>query len=321
MRSCLAKIIGFLLIVAATGGLIFSLFSLVSVWMFKPLVTQGLVNGISLIDDSLATTSNGLGVTQESLNGLVLSLQTLQSTVRTVANTVQSTQPMIDELAKLMAEDLPTTMIATQNSLNTAQESARVIDGMLSTLSRLPLIGVGYSPQVPLSTALGDVSSSMSDLPESFANMEDSLNNTNHQMDILQVDFSLMLDSIRQIETSVAQYETVLENYQVSVKLIRDQLANLEKQIPALLSLAALVLTIFLLWMAVAQIGLFTQGWEWFTQRGVDLDRKPKQDPASEIGAMEQPKQIEPVSAQPASAKPASAKLKGEALDIDSEIN
>ena len=193
--SLLSRIIGVLLIVAAVGGLIFSIFGVVTIWRYKSTATQGLLNSVDLLQ-------------------------------------------------------------------NTLQTSAQVIDGVLKTISSLPIIGSGvnYNPQTSLADSLGQISDSLDGLPNSFVDMGEGLQDTTHNLQIMQVDFALMVDAVRQIEVSVAQYKEVVAGYQESIKQVQAQLDLLAKNVPAAVNAAAWALTIFLVWMAIAQIGLFTQG-------------------------------------------------------------
>ena len=78
---------------------------------------------------------------------------------------------MVTSINQLLSEDLPAMMDATYTSLITAQQSAGAIDGVLTTLSSIPLIGIPYNPEVPLGSALGDVADKVSGLPARFIEM------------------------------------------------------------------------------------------------------------------------------------------------------
>jgi chromosome segregation ATPase len=253
---------GVLLILAAIGGLFFSVFGIVSVNRYKPILTETLIENLDVINTTLEATADGLAATQSSLEAAVIAMGSLQNTVSTTAATIQSSEPMLDTLVQLMDEELPNTIRATQSSLQTAQESAKVIDSVLNAVSLLP--GISYNPQTPLHEALGEVSDSMDNLPDSFGNLKDSLEDARHNLQIIQVDLALMADTIRQIEVSLAESESVLEQYQTTMDSIQSQISKLQENLPDFLDNAAIAVYVFLGWMAIAEIGLFTQGWELF---------------------------------------------------------
>lgn len=254
---------GLLLILAAIIGLFFSVFGIVTVNRYQPILTESFIDHLEVVNLTLETTADGLSATQASLEAALLAMGSLQNTVKTISSTIQSSEPMLDALIQLMDEDMPNTIRATQSSLQTAQDSAKVIDSVLKAVSLLP--GISYNPQTPLHEALGDVSNSVDELPESFGNIHDSLKDARHNFQIIQVDLTLMVDTIRQIEVSLAESDAIVEQYQDLVDTIQSQISNFQENLPGFLDKAAIVLYVFLGWMAIAQFGLLTQGWELLT--------------------------------------------------------
>jgi hypothetical protein len=288
--SIIRKIIGVFLILAAVGGLIFSIGGIVLAWRAEPRVTAGLQNFVEVLSGTLQTTSQGLTITQQALKSSVDTVSALQSTVETTAKTIKSSGPMVDEISKLMTTELPNTVQSTESSLRTAQESAKVIDSVLSTLSSIPLIGsgIGYNPQVPLDQALGQVADSLTSLPDSFANMAESLKTSSSNLETFQADLSVMAESIGQIEKSVAQYESVVGNYQKSLDALNTKLANIESSLPSIVRSVLVGLTIFLVWMVIVQFGLLTQGLELMFEERPEKKLQPEKEAAKEEVAKEE---------------------------------
>jgi hypothetical protein len=65
-------------------------------------------------------------------------LDHLAQSILSLTNILQDAGPLMDSLETLTGEDLPSTLDATQTSLETAQQSADIIDNLLRTLSRIP---------------------------------------------------------------------------------------------------------------------------------------------------------------------------------------
>jgi hypothetical protein len=285
MISIFRKIIGLVLILASIGGLVFSISGMFFVWLVEASVTQNIQTGVEAMSQALDTTAQGLAVTQEALLGSLASIQSVGATLETAGKTIDTTEPMLDEISNVLSEELPKTIRATQVSISTAQQSAGVVDTVLGALSFIP--GISYNPGTSLSSALGGVSTSLKDLPQSFADMASSLEDTKHNLQTFRVDFSLMKDAIRQVETSMAQYESIIEGYHTSVTQVQTQLHRLDKNLPNLIRGITWGLTIFLIWMAIAQLGLFTQGWELLTRKSpkqqAQLDSVAQQGVKTEV--------------------------------------
>jgi len=275
--SFFRRFFGVLLIIAAIVGLLFSIVSLVVIWRVEPQATASLQNSLTLLGQTLETTAQGLEITQQTLKGAVGSIQALQGTVETTARTVQSSGPMLDMISNMVKEDLPQTISATQQSLQSAADSAKVIDTVLGTLSSIPFIGssVGYTPEVPLYMSLEKVVDSIAELPNRLIEMGDSLAQTTGNLSSFESDLSLMASSIDTIETSVAQYEKVIGGYQAQIDSLNSQIMALSANLPSIMRTLALGLSVFLAWMAIAQIGLFAQGWEMVTQKDARKEEAP----------------------------------------------
>jgi hypothetical protein len=274
------RIIGVLLILAAILGLVFSVGAMYVMWSAQGRVTTGLQTTIDLLSQTLETTANGLVVTQQALQSSVDLIGNLQSTVETSAKAINSTSPMLDDISVLMKEKLPNTVRATQASLETAQQSAATIDTVLRALSGIPLIGpsIGYDPKVPLADALGQVAQNLETIPDTFISMTESLNNTQDNLQVFESDLTTMAASVGQIQSSVAQYDKVIGGYQASLEQLIARLDLISKNLPNIVRMASIGLTAFLLWMAIAQLGLITQGWELITE-----SRPRKEEKAAEV--------------------------------------
>jgi methyl-accepting chemotaxis protein len=298
--SIFRRIIGVLLILAAILGLVVSIGAMYLTWNVQANLTTSLQNTIDLLGQTLQTTAQGLVVTQAALQNSVDMIGSLQATVETTAEAIGTTDPLLEEISSLLAEKLPNTIRATQTSLETAQQSAATIDTVLRAMSGIPLIGpsIGYDPQVPLSDALGAVAQQLENIPDTFIAMEDKLTTTQNSMQTFQADLTVMADSVGQIQSSVAQYDQVIGGYQASLEQVLAQLKLLSSNLPNIVRMASIGLTAFLVWMAIAQLGLFTQGWELLTET------KEKEEQVTKVEGQEPEKAAEPAEEAVEAAPP-----------------
>ena len=129
---------------------------------------------------------------------------------------------------------------------------------MLNALKIFPFID--YDPDQPLHESLNEISRNLGEFPNSFVEISGSLANSSNQLEVLQADLGMISAAILQIEGSLEQSETVLEQYQDSVDTTLTKLSTLEERIPTVIESGVWIATLFLVWMAFAQIGLFTEG-------------------------------------------------------------
>jgi methyl-accepting chemotaxis protein len=275
------KLIGVLLLVAAVVGVVFSIASIVYIWRIEENVINSLQNSIDLISQTLDTTSQGLIVTRDALKISVQTISSLETTILTTAKTIESATPVVDQIGSIMESDLPKAIEAASTSLKSAQQSAKVIDSLLSTLGSLPLIGssLNYNPEVPLSDSLGQVADSLNDLPASFSNLQENLDQASSNLETFEADLSVMAESVSGIESTISEFDNVIEGYQQSLLQIHTNLEAAKRNLPTYMHFLVLALTVFFVWMAIAQLGLLTQGWELVTEPPVSAESSPvKQD-------------------------------------------
>jgi len=260
MKKILYRIIGILLIAAAIGGLIFSLIAMYVVWKVKTPVSEGISSSVSLLTSTLDTTVEGLLLSQQALETSTQSLEALQSTLVTTGNAIVASEPFIENVGVLMKDQLPTTIEATQSSLEGVQKSTRLIDSVLRALT---IFNRGaYQPDQPLHEAIADVSISLGEIPPTMIEMEESLSEATGNLNVIQKDLIFMADSVGEIDKSINEFNLVIEQYIELINGLKLQLEHLETNIPTYWNWLASGVTIFLIWMAIAQLGLLTQGLE-----------------------------------------------------------
>jgi len=265
MRKQLKRFSGFLLIAAAALGLVLALVSLVAVWSYKNRVTALLDGQVGLAISVLDTTSQGLSVAETALQTTRSTVKTLHDTVQVLAESITDTLPLMDSLSGMLGQDLPQTIEATQTSLQAAQASAKVIDDVLKILTAIPFFrGKPYNPDVPLNMALADVSTSLDKMPAAFRAMESNIHKTSVNLSMVQDNVGQVTGEITLVQTSLEQASQIIVQYQDAAEELKRQLVTLQTKIPLAINLSAILLTLFLLWMAIAQIGLLTQGLELF---------------------------------------------------------
>ena len=97
---------GFLLVIAAAVGIIFSIFGLVEVWRFKPVLVQTVDDNLALLDQTLITTEDGLTLVGQMLQTITTDVGSLHTTTLALAQAIHATNPMFDSLSLLAGKNL-----------------------------------------------------------------------------------------------------------------------------------------------------------------------------------------------------------------------
>lgn len=279
MNSTVSRITGIILILTAVAGLVLSTFGVIAIWSLKPRVTESLLSGVELATNTLETTGTGLDLARDSLKIAISTITTLQSTVEATAATFETTTPMLDSIISLSQEDLPNSITAAQSALDSAGKSAEVIDGVLRALTIFSRDL--YNPDVPMHIALQQVSESMDSLPGTFETMETSVTDAKSNLETIQTEISQIASDIEEVSSSLEEFDKVISQYQELVVDLQEKFGKLKENLPTYVNLGTVVITVFLLWMAVAQLGLFTQGLDLLRVKSADQTPEDKHPPGS----------------------------------------
>lgn len=273
----LRKILGIIVMLAGILGLLLSLAGLGATWYYRPSMESAFNNILTTLSSSLDLSQEGLRVTEDALTAAVGSIDALQQTVKATAASLGSTQPVLEGITGFMGDQLPATLDAARSSLNAAQQGAQVVDNAIqslntfqSVISAIPIISafMPAPPQTtteegtPLSEALGDVSESLAGLPDLSAELSVDLEAAAGSLTDVEDALNLMAENIGGITESLEGYLSMVQRSQASMKGLQSQLDLWQTNLPTLVNAIALIASLFLVWLLIAQIVIFTQGLE-----------------------------------------------------------
>lgn len=272
----LRRILGVLVMIAGVLGLLLSVAGLVGLWMVKPVIVSTATSTIDTLTTSISTSQNVMEVTQQALGATVDSVDALSVMLGSIATSVQDTAPVIESVNILMGENLPATLESANDSIKSAQQAAIVLDSSVRSLeafqfamSGVPLVSAfvqqptqTYNPEKPLAESLGEVAAELESLHPLFIQMSTDLDKADDNLVTIQTSLTTMSTSIQLISQSLGEYEAMIAQSQSSMGELAPMLTNVQNNLEPIVNGAALVLTLFLLWLLAIQIVIFSQGWE-----------------------------------------------------------
>ncbi len=258
MNTIGRRIIGITMVIFATISLIITVYGIYQIWQWREPLAENVSSTLDLVESTLQATAEGLVVVGESLDSVINSISGLESTVTTIATSIEDTAPLVSSLGTLTGDVLPKSVTSTQTALESAQDGARIIDTVLRALTIFNRSA--YDPEVPLHESLREVSESLNDIPESLATMETSLNSTYDNLEVMQADISLIAEDIAAINEGLEEGKNVIKQYQELISEVQTRIDSFQSRLPSIVETLAWVLTFILIWLGIAQIGLLTQG-------------------------------------------------------------
>lgn len=254
------RILGYILIVLSILGLIFSLIGFIGPWIIKSRVEDVFSNLLDILTETLLTTDDGLRVLDDTLGTVISDLSIIENTFVNLEGTIEGISSSIDKSSKLIGDDLRLTIINTQTSLSSAASGAEIIDKTLTFLSKIPLIGVDYDPDVPLNISLEQAAQSMDDMPPSFELMEQDLGETASGLLTLNANISDLAENMSELEDNIVGARDVLEDYRKIIADVQIQTINLSENLGLYLTILFIFITGFFFWLGLAQAHILLQG-------------------------------------------------------------
>ncbi len=264
MNSTLKRLTGVIMVLLAVASLLLSLYCLVQVWRLRQPLTEKALSAFDLVSTTLDTTEQGLTVVEGTLDNISLNVATLESATLGMAQSVHDAGLTVDSVALLVGEDLPSAITNTQNALSSAQTSALVIDNVLTALSRVPLIGIDYAPEIPLNLALSNIAVSLSGVPGALKNIEQNMVITGDNLVTLETQVTDISQKVKLINDNLTQAKSVVDQYQEEIAQFQELATSGRQSAPTWVTTAARFLTFLLIWLGISQLGLLVQGLQMF---------------------------------------------------------
>lgn len=254
---------GILLIVTAVLGLAVSVAGLVLIGRFARDVTAAVNAGFDIGDRALAATADGLDTAHRSLLDAQTTIRGIETTVASLGGVLQEVSPSLEAINKLLGRDLPEAIDATQTALRSAEAAARTVDSFLDALSKIPLIGSAvYQPDTPLHTSIGGVNTSLNGIPSALVSAESGVGAANQALSDFTTGVTEMESQMGTIAGAAGSGLEVIERYQGIVADVQAQFAGARKTTVGWIQAVRWGVTLLLVWMALAQLGLASQGAE-----------------------------------------------------------
>jgi len=263
-RSPLFQLLGLIIIATAGMGMVLSIAGLLFTLTLGVRVEAALTRELERLDLALTTSSEGLRLAGSALGETQRTISSLSETFISVSGTISETQPIISTVAELTRQDLPATIVATREALNSAQQTALAIDRLLSALN---LFGLSYNPALPLNETFANVSASLEEVPSSLEQVAQGLSQSNRNLATVAGDLDAVTSGLEAIATRVGELQSVVNRYETLVGSLQSEVAMLRTALPGWLLLARLVMSLLLLWFSLAQFALVVYGWELLGRR------------------------------------------------------
>lgn len=259
----LRSILGLVLVILAAVSLVIDAAGVAQIWMLREPVTQDAINTLDLLNSTLDTTSQGLGIAKASLKSVTGTIGALQSTVASAAATIDNASSSVSSLSNIVGQNLSGAISSALGTLEAVQNTAKTVDEFLASVSQLPFVNIGYNPDKPLSASVGELTDQLAQVPKSLGALETNLTASGNSLDKVGADAKTLADSLGQVQRDMEQLVSVIEQYEQQVKAFQGTVQNLRANIVTIVWGVVLFLTFILLWLAATMLMTLFKGLRW----------------------------------------------------------
>ena len=263
MTAFIERVVGIVLILGALAGLVVNIAGLTVVPRVEEQVQSGVQEALNDFDNTLTTIADGLKVVDSSLENAEKTLDVAVTTTHDVAKAVDETVPLLNTVGALTGKELPFIVTSTQDSLAAAEQGAQTVELLLNTLNTIPLLNIPpYDPPVPLNQSLKNISSSLEPLGDSFSQIEQNLKDGSQSIEQVTDDINQLADTLAEVDETLIEAKGVSTQFQDALNQQKEIINTLQSNIEPAIMWTSRAVSLVLIWLVIAQLGLLWQGFE-----------------------------------------------------------
>lgn len=266
------SIIGLVLVIVAVLSLLIDLAGIVQIWVLREPVTRDAINTLDLLNSTLDTTSQGLGIAKTSLKSVTATIGALQATVQSAASTIDSASTSVGSVGTIVGSGLTNTINSALGTLDVVERTTSSIDQVLAGLANIPLLNIQYDPETSLTASVSDLTDQLRQVPDSLGALETNLSASGSSLEKVGNDAAALAVSLGQVERDMSNLVGVIEQYEVQVKAFQGTIQNLRSNIFTIVWGVVLFATFILLWLGAIMVQTLINGLTWMGLRPRFLD-------------------------------------------------
>lgn len=206
----------------------------------------------------ISNTKETLTIIEKSLPNINTTLTYTQISIGNLRTTGEKLPDLLDNVGTLIGSDFADLATEGQKSLETAANSAKIIDETLSFLSRIPFLNLNYDPEQPLEKGLRDLSASFSLLPANLQQIESDLDSATENISGFSDQLDPIDESINEVLESVQGLKLKFVAYQTTLDTINNNVLDASGKIQNSLTIFLIILILLiLLWIADRSLSYF----------------------------------------------------------------
>jgi len=248
------KIWSMTLMVLSTILFVASIAGVGVIWYYNTPLTEEIISRLQEIDSELTLAQSALTDAQVELERALRIVEAAEKALEALSQQTAQAQDILGSVKGTIDDKLLPGLNTSRDKVDDVRGMVEGLRGTLETINNLPLLGF----DIPGDELLANIIAAADSLDAEIANVEEIAK----QASTFVGDTSyLMGGDLSETKTSMTNLLAVIEEYNGKITGWQEQIAAWEQSLPGWIDNASISLTIFLLWFAFSQAGLFLIGY------------------------------------------------------------
>lgn len=265
-KPTLKKIAAVIVMQLAILGIILGLAGMVLAWAYNTPLTDSLTRLVAGAQRVLTAADSGLTVANRGLNTALGAVNTVDGAVRSFGERIVDTNIAFTVLERTVGDTLFPRIVAAQETVTAIADTVIGVNDTLEAANRIPFV------EVPtLTDELGEVGARLTSIRDRVQELRDGLRDIKERKVARPVAF--VTDRTGRLITEIDAILTITTAAQTRIAITLSRLATLARNLPRLIDLLSLAITLIALWLIGVQAYALVGAYEYLAGRPVSWRR------------------------------------------------
>lgn len=264
--NALKRFVAFSAIGVSIVGIIMAVVSIIGIWKVYQPITESFTTLAFVAESGLEVVDGSLQVIDPLLSVLQNSMVTIQERGEELKSDIVQGNPIIDAISLMLGEDVQPKVDKALDTLETMRTAVQDVNMAVQTVNSLPFINLQH------------IARASQDVEDLFTDVSKGIDELNSGVDQLKEGLSQSViqpiqDQAIVVENDLAEAQSEVQNLQEDVTATLAILQVVSPRIPLIITGISILLSVQLLWGAIAQIAMAYLAWMYLKFGRLDWHR------------------------------------------------
>ena len=264
--STLKKIGRALIILIAVLVIVLSAAGIYGAWYANRTLTDVTLKVFTIVDTGVAVAQTGVTRVDSLVQAGRTEVQQAEQTIGTVGGNLQENSPLLTALSTRLETRLAPTVGKIQETLAPVRESLVSVANVVEIANSIPFV----ETKAPRIARLDEIFNQLGQLAADIAQLDDTLRTSvvEGKNQLTQEAVTTLTDITTRVDTGLGTVQTEVQSALVDIQAFQEETQALKSRLLMYYNLAALALTLLMLWVIYSQIVLIRYQWAKFGKQG-----------------------------------------------------